>query len=179
VPTERFADIARECGSSAFEWATKPEDRTRLWQARHDLFWATQSFRKGARVAATDVCVPISRLAECIIETKCDIEASGLVAPIVAHAGDGNFHAGIAVMMENAEEVARARAFIERLAERSLTMEGSCTGEHGIGQGKKRFLEPEYGPAAVEAMRAIKHALDPSDVMNPGKWPVTAATDYA
>ena len=166
---ERFGQVARECGSSAFEWATKPEDRTRLWQARHDLFWAMQSFRKGARVVVTDVCVPISRLAECVVETKRDIEASGLVAPIVGHAGDGNFHAGVAVMMEDAEEVARARAFIERLAERSLAMEGTCTGEHGIGQGKKQFLEPEHGLAAVEAMRAIKHALDPSNIMNPGK----------
>jgi D-lactate dehydrogenase (cytochrome) len=166
---ERFGEIARECGSSLFEWATKAEDRTRLWQARHDLFWAMQSFRKGARVVVTDVCVPISRLAECVAETKRDIEMSGLVGPIVGHADDGNFHAGIAVMMEDTEEVARARAFIERLAERSLAMEGTCTGEHGIGQGKKRFLEPEHGPAAVVAMRAIKHALDPSDIMNPGK----------
>ena len=147
---ERFGEIARECGSSVFEWAIKPEDRTRLWQARHDFFWAMQSFRKGARVVVTDVCVPISRLAECVIETKYDIEASGLIAPIVGHAGDGNFHAGIAVMMEDAEEVDRTRAFLDRLAERSLAMEGTCTGEHGIGQGKKHFLEPEHGAAAVE-----------------------------
>jgi D-lactate dehydrogenase (cytochrome) len=166
---ERFGEIARECGSSVFEWAIKPEDRTRLWQARHDLFWAMQSFRKGARVVVTDVCVPISRLAECVIETKRDIEASGLIAPIVGHAGDGNFHAGIAVMMEDAEEVDRTRAFLDRLAERSLDMEGTCTGEHGIGQGKKHFLGPEHGAAAVETMRAIKHALDPSNIMNPGK----------
>jgi D-lactate dehydrogenase (cytochrome) len=166
---ERFGEIARECGSSVFEWATKPEDRTRLWQARHDLFWAMQSFRKGARVVPTDVCVPISRLAECVTETKRDIEVSGLIAPIVGHAGDGNFHAGIAVMMEDAVEVDRTRAFLDRLAERSLAMEGTCTGEHGTGQGKKHFLEPEHGAAAVEAMRAIKHALDPSNIMNPGK----------
>jgi D-lactate dehydrogenase (cytochrome) len=167
--SERFGEIAREHGSLAFEWATKSEDRARLWQARHDVFWAMQSFRKGARLVVTDVCVPISRLAECVTETKRDIEESGLIAPIVGHAGDGNFHAGVAVMMDDAEEVARAHAFIERLAERSLAMEGTCTGEHGIGQGKKQFLEPEHGAAAVDAMRAIKSALDPGNIMNPGK----------
>jgi D-lactate dehydrogenase (cytochrome) len=167
--SERFGEIAREHGSLAFEWATKSEDRARLWQARHDVFWAMQSFRKGARLVVTDVCVPISRLAECVSETKRDIEESGLIAPVVGHAGDGNFHAGVAVMMDDAEEVARAHAFIERLAERSLAMEGTCTGEHGIGQGKKQFLEPEHGAAAVEAMRAIKSALDPGNIMNPGK----------
>lgn len=167
--SERFGEIAREHGSRAFEWATKSEDRARLWQARHDVFWAMQSIRKGARLVVTDVCVPISRLAECVTETKRDIEETGLIAPIVGHAGDGNFHAGVAVMMDDAEEVARAHAFIERLAERSLAMEGTCTGEHGIGQGKKQFLEPEHGAAAVEAMRAIKSALDPGNIMNPGK----------
>jgi len=167
--SERFGEIAREHGSLAFEWATKSEDRARLWQARHDVFWAMQSFRKGARLVVTDVYVPISRLAECVTETKRDIEESGLIAPIVGHAGDGNFHAGVAVMMDDAEEVARAHAFIERLAERSLAMEGTCTGEHGIGQGKKQFLEPEHGAAAVDAMRAIKSALDPGNIMNPGK----------
>jgi D-lactate dehydrogenase (cytochrome) len=167
--SERFGEIAREHGSLAFEWATKSEDRARLWQARHDVFWAMQSFRKGARLVVTDVCVPISRLAECVTETKRDIEESGLIAPVVGHAGDGNFHAGVAVMMDDAEEVARAHAFIERLAERSLAMEGTCTGEHGIGQGKKQFLEPEHGAAAVDAMRAIKSALDPGNIMNPGK----------
>ena len=167
--SERFGEIAREHGSSAFEGATKSEDRARLWQARHNVFWAMQSIRKGARLVVTDVCVPISRLAECVTETKCDIEETGLIAPIVGHAGDGNFHAGVAVMMDDAEEVARAHAFIERLAERSLAMEGTCTGEHGIGQGKKRFLEPEHGAAALEAMRAIKSALDPGNIMNPGK----------
>jgi D-lactate dehydrogenase (cytochrome) len=166
---ERFGEVAREHRSGPFEWATRPEERTRLWQARHDVFWAMQSFRKGARVVVTDVCVPISRLAECVAQTKRDIEASGLVAPIAGHAGDGNFHAGVAVMMEDADEVVRARAFVERLAERALDMEGTCTGEHGIAQGKKRFLEPEHGSVAVEAMRTIKRALDPTDIMNPGK----------
>jgi D-lactate dehydrogenase (cytochrome) len=167
--SERFGEIVREFDGGPFEWATKPEDRSRLWQARHDVFWANASFRPPARAVWTDVCVPISRLAECVTETKRDVERSGLVAPIVGHAGDGNFHACVLVMMDNAEEVARASAFIERVAERSLAMEGTCTGEHGIGQGKKQFLEAEHGRAAVEAMRAIKHGLDPDGIMNPGK----------
>jgi D-lactate dehydrogenase (cytochrome) len=166
---ERFGEIAREHDGSGFQWATSLEDRTRLWQARHDVFWANATFRPGARTVVTDVCVPISRLAECVTETKRDIEASGLVAPIVGHAGDGNFHALVTVMMEDADEVARAQAFIERVAERALAMEGTCTGEHGIGQGKKRFLEAEHGSGAIEAMRAIKNALDPNGIMNPGK----------
>jgi D-lactate dehydrogenase (cytochrome) len=167
--SERFGEIAREFAGGPFEWATKPEDRTRLWKARHDVVWAVKSFRPGAEAVFTDVCVPISRLAECVTETKHDIERSGLIAPIVGHAGDGNFHASVLVMMDDAEEVTRAKAFIERVAERALAMEGTCTGEHGIGQGKKHFLESEHGRAAVETMRAIKHAFDPNGIMNPGK----------
>jgi D-lactate dehydrogenase (cytochrome) len=167
--SNRFGEIAREAGGSKFEWATRPEDRNRLWQARHDSFWAIQALRPGARVLVTDVCVPISRLAQCVVETKQDIEQTGLIAPIVGHAGDGNFHACVLVMMDNPGEVTSARDFTERLAERALTMEGTCTGEHGVGQGKKRFLEPEHGHFAVAAMRAIKRALDPACIMNPGK----------
>jgi D-lactate dehydrogenase (cytochrome) len=167
--TARFGDIVREFGGSAFEWATKLEERNRLWQARHDVLWAMRSYRPGANVVVTDVCVPISRLAECVEATKRDIDESGIVAPIVGHAGDGNFHAGVLVMMDDPAEVARAKAFIHRVAERSLAMEGTCTGEHGIGQGKMEFLTAEHGEAAVEAMRAIKQALDPQGIMNPGK----------
>jgi D-lactate dehydrogenase (cytochrome) len=167
--SERFGAIVRDCGGGAFEWATRVEDRNRLWQARHDAFWAAKAYRAGAHVVVTDVCVPISRLAECVAATQADIEASALVAPIVGHLGDGNFHACVLVMMEDAEEVARAKAFIERLAERALAMEGTCTGEHGIGEGKKHFLIPEHGRAAVDTMRALKHALDPASIMNPGK----------
>jgi D-lactate dehydrogenase (cytochrome) len=166
---ERFSEIAGEAGGGHFEWAIQTEDRARLWKARHHVFWANRSFRPGAAAIVTDVCVPISRLAECVIETKEDIEASGLIAPIVGHAGDGNFHAVVLVMMENPDEVARARAFVDRLVERSLSMEGTCTGEHAIGQGKKHFMEPEHGRVAVEAMKAIKEALDPQGIMNPGK----------
>ena len=167
--SDRFGDIARELGASDFDWSAKPEDRTRLWQARHDIFWALRSYRAGAKVVVTDVCVPISRLAECVTETKRDAEASGLMAPIVGHVGDGNFHASVLVMMEDPAEVAAAKAFIDRVAERALAMEGTCTGEHGIGEGKRHLLEPEHGAVAVDAMRAIKRALDPDNIMNPGK----------
>ena len=145
------------------------EDRARLWQARHDSFWANRAYRPGAQIVLTDVCVPISRLAECVTETKQDIERTKLIAPIVGHVGDGNFHSAVLVMMDDPEEVARARAYVERVAERALAMEGTCTGEHGIGQGKKHFMEPEHGRAAVEAMQVIKHGLDPDGIMNPGK----------
>lgn len=166
---ERFGEITREYHGRNFEWATDSAARSRLWQARHDAFWANASFRPGSRTVVTDVCMPISRLAECVTETKRDIEASNLVAPIVGHVGDGNFHASVLVMMEDAEEVSRAKAFIERVAERALAMEGTCTGEHGTGQGKKHLLEAEHGSCAVEAMRSIKSALDPDGIMNPGK----------
>jgi len=167
--SERFGDIAREYGAGSFEWSARPEDRTRLWQARHDIFWALRGYRAGAKVVVTDVCVPISRLAECVTETKRDAETSGIIAPIVGHVGDGNFHASVMVMMEDPEEVAAAKAFVDRVAERALAMEGTCTGEHGIGEGKKHLLEPEHGAAAIDVMRAIKRALDPDNIMNPGK----------
>jgi D-lactate dehydrogenase (cytochrome) len=167
--SELFGQIAAERGSLTFEWATKPEERNQLWQARHDSFWAIQALRPGARILVTDVCVPISRLAECVSETKADLDKSGLIAPIVGHAGDGNFHAGVLVIMEDLDEVAGAKAFADRLAERAISMDGTCTGEHAIGQGKKRFLDIEYGSSAVAAMRAIKSSLDPRGIMNPGK----------
>ncbi len=167
--SQRFGEIAKEFGGSEFDWSARPEERTRLWQARHDVYWAMRTFRAGATLAVTDVCVPISRLAECVTETKRDIERNGLIAPIAGHVGDGNFHAGVAVMMDDPVEVAKARAFVDRLAERAIAMDGTCTGEHGIGQGKKRFLEPELGPSAVALMRALKHAIDPGNIMNPGK----------
>jgi D-lactate dehydrogenase (cytochrome) len=167
--SERFGEIAREFGAGDFNWSVHPEDRTRLWQARHDIFWALRSYRAGAKVVVTDVCVPISRLAECVMETKRDIESSGIIAPIVGHVGDGNFHASVLIMMDDPAEVAVAKAFVARVAERALGMEGTCTGEHGIGEGKRHLLEPEHGAAAVDAMPAIKRALDPDNIMNPGK----------
>lgn len=167
--SQQFGQIAEETGSTGFEWATKPEERSRLWQARHDSFWAIHTLRPGARALVTDVCVPISRLAQCVLETKRDLEQTGLIAPIVGHAGDGNFHAVVLVMTDDADEVTRAKTFADRLAERAISMDGTCTGEHAIGQGKIHFLEAEYGLFAVNAMRAIKSALDPNNIMNPDK----------
>jgi len=166
---KRFGEIARECGGGAFDWATRPEDRTRLWQARHDVYWASIALRPGAKGISTDVCVPISRLAECISETKADIAETGLIAPIVGHVGDGNFHVLPLIDMENREEIAQAEGFLARLVKRALAMEGTCTGEHGVGQGKMKYLEPELGTGALSAMLAIKAALDPESILNPGK----------
>jgi D-lactate dehydrogenase (cytochrome) len=166
---ERFREIATDFGGGSFEWATKAEDRTRLWQARHDAYWACMSLRPGAVGISSDVCVPISRLAECIDETKRDIEETGLIAPIVGHVGDGNFHVLPLIMKDDADETGRAKAFMERLVHRALDMEGTCSGEHGVGQGKMKYLLKEHGPAALDMMRAIKTAIDPADIMNPGK----------
>ena len=166
---ERFAEIAAAFGGGPSEWTTRPEERTRLWQARHDAYWAMVALRPGAKGFSTDVCVPISRLAECVVETRKDIDALGLVAPIVGHVGDGNFHVGPLVDMNNPAEIAAVEQFLERLVERALRMEGTCTGEHGVGQGKMKYLEAEHGAPALAAMRAIKLALDPLNLMNPGK----------
>ncbi len=166
---ERFGDIAADAGGGPFDWATRPEERTRLWQARHDAYWAARGLRPGAKAIATDVCVPISRLAECVAETKRDIDALGLVAPIVGHVGDGNFHVQPMVDTDDPAEVARIEGFLERLVERALAMDGTCTGEHGIGQKKMKYLQAEHGPEALAAMRALKRALDPANIMNPGK----------
>ena len=165
----RFGEIAADLGGGPFAWATKAEDRTRLWQARHDAYWAALGLRPGAKAIASDVCVPISRLAECVIATQADIAASRLVAPIVGHVGDGNFHLSILVDMADADELRRTEGLLERLVERALAMEGTCTGEHGVGQGKMKYLKAEHGDAALHAMRAIKTALDPQNIMNPGK----------
>ncbi|HEX2553686.1 MAG TPA: FAD-linked oxidase C-terminal domain-containing protein [Microvirga sp.] len=166
---ERFGEIAVEFGGGPFEWATKAEERTRLWQARHDAYWAAKALRPGAQSVATDVCVPISRLAECVDATVQDIEAAGLIAPIVGHVGDGNFHVQPLIDLDSPEEVAACEAFIERLVERALAMEGTCTGEHGVGQKKMKYLEAEHGPAALDLMRTLKRSIDPDDIMNPGK----------
>ncbi|BAT59336.1 putative FAD-linked oxidoreductase [Variibacter gotjawalensis] len=166
---ERFAEIAAECGGGPSEWTTKPEERTKLWQARHDSYWSMLQLRPGAKGFATDVCVPISRLAECVLETCKDIEEYKLVAPIVGHVGDGNFHVGVMIDMNDPAEVKNAKTFIERLAKRAIAMDGTCTGEHGVGQGKIKYLEAEHGRTALNAMTAIKQALDPQNLMNPGK----------
>jgi len=167
--SERFGEIAKEFGGGPFDWATRAEDRTRLWQARHDAAWAVRSLRSTGFGIATDVCVPISRLAECVTATQRDIAESRLLGPIVGHVGDGNFHVALTVDLNDKDEVARINGFLERLVERALAMDGTCTGEHGIGQGKMKYMAAEHGEPALAAMRAIKRALDPLDIMNPGK----------
>jgi D-lactate dehydrogenase (cytochrome) len=167
--SERFGAIAAECGGGPFEWATRAEDRSRLWQARHDAYWSGRALRPGTQAIATDVCVPISQLAACVVATQQDIAASRLVAPILGHVGDGNFHLTLLVDNGDPDEVARAKKLAARLVERALAMEGTCTGEHGVGQGKMAYMLSEYGAAALDAMQAIKHALDPHGIMNPGK----------
>lgn len=164
----RFGEIAAEFGGGPFEWTHNAEERTALWQARHDAYWACRGLRPGVETFATDVCVPISRLAECILETKADVERLGMVAPIVGHVGDGNFHTSVLVDMNDPAEIARVEEFMTRLVERAIAMDGTCTGEHGVGQGKMKYLDAELG-AAVEVMRSIKRALDPKNIMNPGK----------
>jgi len=165
---ERTEALASECGGSAFEWATEQEDRSKLWQIRHDAYWAAKGLRPGSGGWATDVCVPISRLAECILETKRDIEESRLVAPLVGHVGDGNFHLVYLIDPNDPDELHRAEAHCERMNMRAIAMGGTCTGEHGVGYGKIPFLQAEHGEA-LSLMRAIKQALDPQGLMNPGK----------
>ena len=167
--SELFGEIAKDHGGGPFEWTVKPEDRTRLWQARHDAYWAARALRPGAMAFSTDVCVPISRLAECVRETQHDIVRSGLLSPIVGHVGDGNFHCIPLLDMNDEKEVAAVEGFLHRLTERALAMEGTCTGEHGVGQGKIRYIRGEHGAEALAAMVAIKRALDPENIMNPGK----------
>lgn len=166
---ERFGEIAADLGGGPFTWATKPEDRTKLWEARHNAYWASLTLRPGAKGISTDVCVPISRLAECIAETKADLDATGLISPIVGHVGDGNFHCLPLIDMSNEAEIEAAKGFMARLVKRALAMEGTCTGEHGVGQGKMKYLETELGAPALDVMRLIKQALDPQNLMNPGK----------
>ncbi len=165
---ETVQAIAAENGGSDFRWTSQTEERNKLWQARHDAAYACLALRPGAKVWATDVCVPISRLAECILETKADIERSPLIAPLVGHVGDGNFHLCFLIHPDKPEEVAEAERLNERLVLRALAMGGTCTGEHGIGTGKMDFLVAEHGDA-VAVMRQIKQALDPDNIMNPGK----------
>ncbi|MEC7490821.1 MAG: FAD-linked oxidase C-terminal domain-containing protein [Pseudomonadota bacterium] len=165
---ERVRAFSDDFSGADFTWATRPEDRTKLWQARHDAHYANMQLRPGAKAWPTDVCVPISRLAECISETRSDIEKSGLLAPIVGHVGDGNFHVDMVLDPCDGEEVARAVALNERLVARALAMEGTCTGEHGVGYGKIDKLVDEHGEA-LDLMCGIKQAFDPSNLMNPGK----------
>ncbi|HWB45835.1 MAG TPA: FAD-linked oxidase C-terminal domain-containing protein [Hyphomicrobiaceae bacterium] len=165
---EQFKVIAEAEGALRFDWAESEEERRRLWKARHDAYWAIKTVWPARDALATDVCVPISRLAECVVETQKDIEASGLIAPIVGHVGDGNFHTTPVFDRNNPKEMAALEGFLERLVERAIAMEGTCTGEHGVGQGKAKYLKAELGDG-LAVMRSIKAALDPLEIMNPGK----------
>jgi D-lactate dehydrogenase (cytochrome) len=166
--SELFGEIAGENGGGTFVWATQAEDRNKLWTARHNAYWASLGLRPGSKGVSTDVCVPISRLADCIGETYRDIEESGLIAPLVGHVGDGNFHVLVLVDVEKPEEIEATEAFVERLNWRAIEMGGTCTGEHGVGQGKMKYLDREHG-AGLDVMRTIKRALDPHGILNPGK----------
>jgi D-lactate dehydrogenase (cytochrome) len=165
---QTLEQLAQEFGGSGFAWAERPEERNRLWKARHDVTWANKALRPGCSCMGTDACVPISALLECILETQADVKASGLVAPLAGHVGDGNFHLGIVFDPNNSDERARADALAERVAFRAIRLGGTCTGEHGIGLHRMHQLEAEH-PEGVELMRSIKLALDPKGLMNPGK----------
>jgi len=166
--SEMFGEIAKGQGGGDISWATQEEDRARLWQARHDAFWATKALMPGKEAFATDVCVPISRLAQCVVETQADLAANDIYGPIVGHVGDGNFHVTLYCNRADPEELKRVKSAYERMIERALAMGGTSTGEHGIGSGKRHYLALEHGEA-VSVMRAIKAALDPDNIMNPGK----------
>jgi D-lactate dehydrogenase (cytochrome) len=165
---ELAQEIAQENGGSNFNWSSNTEERNKLWRARHDVAYAGKLLHPKGQIWSTDVCVPISRLADCINQTRADIDETGLLAPIVGHVGDGNFHLLLLVDHDEPEEVAKAAALHQRMVRRALEMEGTCTGEHGIGLGKMEFLREEHGNA-VDSMKLVKQALDPNNLFNPGK----------
>ena len=160
--------IVGEFGGADFTWANKLEDRNRLWQARHDAYYAGLALRPGCKGFSTDVCVPISKLAECILETQADVAESDILAPLVGHVGDGNFHLVVVIDPDDKDEMSRAMALNGRLVERAISMGGTCTGEHGVGYGKIDYLEKEHGEA-ISVMRDLKRTFDPDNIMNPGK----------
>jgi D-lactate dehydrogenase (cytochrome) len=166
---ELVQQIANDHGAIGFEWATRPEDRSRLWQARHNAYFALLQLRPGSRAISTDCCVPISRLAECLLATKEDLEREGVMHGIIGHVGDGNFHVQMIIDPNDASDIARAEGVNERMVSRAIAMQGTCTGEHGIGLHKIDFLVQESGEETVDVMRTIKHALDPHNIFNPGK----------
>ena len=165
---ELVKSISDDYGGGGFQWTSNTEERNKLWQARHDAYYAAMALVPGKRGIATDACVPISKLAECIHETRIDIEETDIVAPIVGHVGDGNFHLVLIIDPDDPHDMSRAKGLIERLNMRAIAMGGTCTGEHGIGLGKMDFLVAEHGEA-VSLMRSIKLAFDPANIMNPGK----------
>ncbi|MBB4105162.1 FAD-binding oxidoreductase [Allorhizobium borbori] len=168
LQADQFRDIAMEFGAEDFVWTSDPVERAKLWKARHNAYWASRALAPQLDGFSTDACVPISRLAECVAETQADILEHGLLAPIVGHAGDGNFHTLLLYDGKDPKEVEKVEAFVERLVHRAIAMDGTCTGEHGVGQGKAAYMDEEVGPA-LDTMRAIKTALDPQNIFNPGK----------
>ncbi len=166
---EQVQEITRDNGGLDFEWATQPEDRSRLWAARHNAYFATLQLRPGARASSTDVCVPISRLADCIRETNEDLAKASFPSCVVGHVGDGNFHVQMLLDPDDEAEWNEAEAVNHRMVQRALAMDGTCTGEHGVGLHKMRFMLEEHGEDAIAVMRQIKRALDPLNILNPGK----------
>jgi D-lactate dehydrogenase (cytochrome) len=164
-----FQELARDNGGQDIEWATKQEERTKMWEARHHAYFASLQLKPGCRALSTDVCVPLSRLAECVAETAKDIEGSSLPIPLFGHIGDGNFHLVILIDPKNEKELEEAKALNVRVVERALAMEGTCTGEHGIGIGKQPYLRKELGEDVMDLMRGMKRLFDPDNLMNPGK----------
>ncbi len=167
--SEMVGEICKDFGADDFKWTTKPEDRSKLWEARHNAAYSARALRTNSSIWATDVCVPISKLSDCIMQTKADLDKSNLIAPIVGHVGDGNFHLSFVLDMDNPEELKEAEELNARLIDRALAMDGTCTGEHGVGLGKKKYLKDELGEGALSVMAALKAALDPDNIMNPGK----------
>ena len=166
--SELFGEIALEFGGNNYEWTSNNEERNKLWKARHDAYWAARSYMPGTEMYSTDVCVPISRLSECIVETVKDLNDNDLIGPIASHAGDGNFHVAVMLDTNNENEVSKLGPFLDRLSDRAIEMDGTCTGEHGIGQGKRKYMYNELGNS-VDVMEAIKKSFDPNLIMNPGK----------
>uniref|UniRef100_A0A8C9A085 Probable D-lactate dehydrogenase, mitochondrial n=1 Tax=Prolemur simus TaxID=1328070 RepID=A0A8C9A085_PROSS len=166
---QQAEEIAQHNGASHFSWAEKAEERSQLWAARHNAWYAMLALRPGSKAYSTDVCVPISRLPEIVVQSKEDLKASGLTGAIVGHVGDGNFHCVMVVNPDDAEELRRVKAFAEQLGRRALALHGTCTGEHGIGLGKRQLLQEEVGAVGIETMRQLKAMLDPRGLMNPGK----------
>jgi D-lactate dehydrogenase (cytochrome) len=166
---ESVQEIATDFGGQAFEWATTPEARTRLWTARHNAYFAAIQSKPGCRAISTDTCVPISKLADCLLDSVSEADASGLPYFLVGHVGDGNFHFGYLIDPDNAEERRIAEQLNHQLVNRALELGGTCTGEHGVGLHKMEFLLTEAGSGSIDMMRAIKRALDPHNILNPGK----------
>ncbi len=166
--SELFGEIVSDFGGNNYEWTSNNEERNKLWKARHDAYWACRSYKPGTEMYSTDVCVPISKLSDCIVETVNDLEENNLVGPIASHAGDGNFHVALMIDTKNENEVSKLKPFLDRLCKRSIDMDGTCTGEHGIGQGKIKYMYDELGNS-VEIMKEIKKSFDPNLIMNPGK----------